>query len=185
MKKKYKSKTDPMIITGGSVYCKNCGYQYKWEGSYPISPYCPKCNKKINWNDYDLPREEKQMKFDYHKILDFSHEFARFCNSQSDCKDCTLFNGSCLDLTSITQADIDIIQEWSNTHPQKTRLQAFQEIFPKFDNFVPDGTICFFHLIGKPGLYCKDAPMAESYCKECWNLPYNDEFEKSRKEEEE
>ena len=60
VKKKYKSKTNPMIITGGSIYCKNCGYQYKWEGSYPILPYCPKCNKKINWNDYNLSKEENK-----------------------------------------------------------------------------------------------------------------------------
>lgn len=60
---------------------------------------------------------------------------------QNDCGDCPFSTeiGSCNGTDSITQKHIDIVQEWSDFHPVKTRQSEFLKMFP--DATTQDGTL--------------------------------------------
>lgn len=119
-------------------------------------------------------------KYDCSKTLNYSREKNRMCKTYHCCNDgCPLRGLYCQG--DITQEKIDIVQKWSNEHPEKTRKEAYLEIFPKlealndkcvcFDDCFP----CFWELLGKGG-----CDYLEKTCGECWNEPYNNEFEKAR-----
>lgn len=62
---------------------------------------------------------------------------------------------------------IKIVQEWSDAHPQKTRLSVFLEAFPKAemnDNGYPQSCAGYIFGFGCDA-YCDDD------CIECWNTP--------------
>ena len=125
------------------------------------------------------------MKYDCSKTLDYAHERGRMCDAVNDCDNCKLqgVGGSCFHTYLITQEHIDIVQKWSDKHPEKTRKEVYLEIFPKLEtlkdkvvDFDSDCLPCFYELIGEcEGDYC-----GEKTCGECWNEPYNNEFEKAR-----
>lgn len=125
------------------------------------------------------------MKYDCSKALDYAHERKRMCNSSNGCDDCKFTEMHCILADDITQKHIDIVQKWSDEHSEKTRKDAYLEIFPKletlrdkcvcFDDCFP----CFDELIGKGGGGCD---CDEKTCGECWDEPYNGEFEKAREE---
>ena len=129
------------------------------------------------------------MKYDCSKTLDFFHERNRMCNSYVECLDgCPLEGKFCYSTKHLTQEHIqehiDIVQKWSDEHPEKTREEVFLEIFPKLKalkdkvvNFDSNCLPCFYELIGKcEGDYC-----GEKTCSECWQESYNGEFEKARR----
>ena len=131
------------------------------------------------------------MKYDCSKTLNYSHERRRMCDSFCDqkgirlCFKCPLQGLYCTHVCRITPEHIDIVQKWSDEHPEKTRKEAYLEIFPKLEdlkdkvvNFDSECLPCFYELIGKcEGDYC-----GEKTCGECWNRPYNGEFEKEASE---
>lgn len=122
------------------------------------------------------------MKYDCSKILDYRHEWNRMCDAifNEGCDNCPIKEAgeSCYHIHFITQKHIEIIQKWSNEHPEKTRKQAFLEIFPKADvRLIGINKACFGYLIGEK---CGDAKGREIGCEGCWNRPYNGEFEKAR-----
>ena len=131
------------------------------------------------------------MKYDCTKTLDYAHEERRLCDSKikeklglrtHDCKDCELNNHPCsLASGEVTQTEIDIVQKWSDEHPEKTRAEAFREIFPHMRTFYPQ-RICFKNLVGVDFSRIK-MECAEIGCADCWKEPYNGEFEKAREEE--
>ena len=129
------------------------------------------------------------MKYDCSKILDYVHEWYRMCNAvfYKGCDNCPTKNAGecCYHIRFITQKHIDIIQKWSDDHPEKTRADVFFEMFPDavwqgIDKKIP--VTCYRHLINIDNNYlCQ-----ENYkCKKCWLQPYNGEFEKARKEKNE
>ena len=65
---------------------------------------------------------------------------------------------------------IDIVQEWSDSHPVRTRLSVLKEKFPKAyineDDGLPD-EICAGNLYG---FECYDG----MNCVDCWNTPIED-----------
>lgn len=128
-------------------------------------------------------------KYDCSKTLDYVHEERRLCKSKTkekdglrihDCKDCELNNHPCnLASGKVTQAEIDIVQKWSDEHPEKTRKEAFLELFPKasiYSDALPQ--TCFAVLIGQEKTMCDGR-----CCSDCWLGPYAGEFEKAREEE--
>ena len=67
---------------------------------------------------------------------------------------------------------IEIVQKWSNEHPQKTFLTEFLKNYPNvqlYDTGIPKG-ICPYHL----GLMNKDDCRKDHYCLGCWNQPIKD-----------
>lgn len=116
------------------------------------------------------------MKYDCNKTLDYSHEKKRMCGTYHDCS-----NGCPLSVIychgDIMQEHIDIVQKWSDEHPEKTRADAFFEMFPK-SCIKSTPRECFYGLIGNLNS-CENID-----CYDCWKEPYNGEFEKAREEEE-
>ena len=124
------------------------------------------------------------MKYDCNKTLDYNHEWSRMCETMFDgtCDNCILKDTgiSCYNTRYITQERIDIVQKWSDEHPEKTRKEVFLEMFPKADvRVIGIHNVCFGYLIGEE---CSDARRGEIGCEGCWDRPYNGEFEKARKE---
>lgn len=80
------------------------------------------------------------MKYDCDKILDYQHERARMCKTMSDCKSCPLFLVSsdleCYLVVEVAQKHIDVVQKWSDEHPEITKYDKFLEIIKgtEFEN---------------------------------------------------
>ena len=123
------------------------------------------------------------MKYDCSKTLDYAHEVMRMCK-QTSCENCLIKHGECISIgiKDITKERIDIVQKWSDEHPEKTRQDAFFEIFPKMVKRHDEGTpaLCFYSLIGDSCPYLSDHNFD---CEECWNKPYDGEFEKAREKD--
>lgn len=95
---------------------------------------------------------------------------------QLDCDDCPLYtknNGTGVSCESFEmhypEQAIEVVQRWSDTHPQRTYLSQFLEHYPNvqlYDNGTPKG-ICPYHL----GLMNKDDCRKDRNCVKCWNLP--------------
>jgi len=60
------------------------------------------------------------MKRDCFKTLDYVHEFDRLCATHTNCRECPFvtLDTSCGSVREITQEAIDILQRWSDEHPE-------------------------------------------------------------------
>ena len=95
-----------------------------------------------------------------------------------DCTECPLYssnNGtsdglSCSELeVCYPKKAIEIVQNWSDEHPQKTYLSEFLKNYPNAKlraDRTPQGA-CLYDL----GLISKDDCRKKSNCIECWNQP--------------
>ena len=93
----------------------------------------------------------------------------------SNCPLCSINNNKGQSCTAFEmfypEKAIEIVQRWSDEHPQKTYLTEFLEIFPNTlleDNGTPN--FCPYHL----GLMNKDDCRKYHDCVECWNQPIED-----------
>lgn len=95
-------------------------------------------------------------------------------SSYSSCEGCPLsfdengYSEPCGDFQyHHAQKAIDIVEEWSKTHPKKTYLSVFKEMFPNAQLCL-DGTpnACVKYLWGGK---CPDLT-----CKDCWNRPLDE-----------
>lgn len=112
---------------------------------------------------------------DCSKTTDFLREMTRLCHSIK-CSECPLNdnnNGRKMSCDSFIaeshERAIQIIQKWSDEHPQKTYLSELLEHFPNVPLYVtgiPED-ICPFHL----GFMSKDDCRNDSNCVKCWNQP--------------
>lgn len=121
------------------------------------------------------------MSYDCSKILDYTHEVQRFCEAHKiqGCDNCPLMKdaGYCsASIFDITQERINFVQKWSDEHREKTRKEAFLELFPKSD--WASIFLCYNKLIGSGCEY--SIKQGESDCPKCWNEPYAGEFEAAR-----
>ena len=96
----------------------------------------------------------------------------------SVCPLCSENNGtsglvSCTTLEMLyPEKAIEIVQRWSDAHPQRTYLSQFLEHYPNVqlcDNGTPKG-ICPYHL----GLMNRDDCRNDRNCIECWNQSVED-----------
>lgn len=100
------------------------------------------------------------------------------------CEDCPLGitnNGMdvlCSELETLyPEKAIEIIQEWSNAHPQRTYLSVFLEHYPNvqlYDTGLPKG-VCPYNL----GL--TDIDDCDNNCVKCWNQPIEDSEENDKR----
>lgn len=92
------------------------------------------------------------------------------------CSDCPLYNENngtseglscgCLEMHYPEKA-IEIVQKWSDAHPQRTYLSQFLEHYPNvqlYDTGLPKG-VCPYNL----GL--TDIDDCDNNCVKCWNQP--------------
>lgn len=115
-------------------------------------------------------------KIDCDVTTNFLREKLRMCNSYADaCGVCPLRKASinagfaCAPYVfSFPDRAVEIVQEWSDEHPQKTRLDDLKEKYPKFE-VHPNGYPCL-----RPFMfgYCKDCgSCALSPTSVCWDEP--------------
>jgi len=115
-------------------------------------------------------------KIDCSVTVNFLKERRRMCDSHRySCGDCPLKEASrhakctCSDYEyAYPEAAIEILQKWSNEHPQKTRLDDIKEKYPNVE--MMDGTPMFYPLrLG----YCKDCDkcIVRGLIKRCWGEP--------------
>ena len=91
----------------------------------------------------------------------------------SNCPLCSINNNKGQSCTAFEmlypEKVIEIVQKWSDAHPQKTFLTEFLKNYPNvqlYDTGIPKG-ICPYHL----GLMNKDDCRKDHYCVKCWNQP--------------
>lgn len=92
-----------------------------------------------------------------------------------DCADCPLSgknNGTgvaCSDIETLyPEKVIEIVQKWSDEHPQKTFLTELLKNYPNIqlcNDGTPEGNLCPYQL----GLMSVDGCKQHHNCVECWN----------------
>lgn len=122
------------------------------------------------------------MRIDCSKTINFVREFKRMCdfeaNAEKACHNCSFGSKYCsefgtVDLYSVTPESVELVQKWSDEHPQETMAERFFKMFPnarKTKTGLP--IICLKDL----GIL-QDCPTNGS-CLDCWNMPYIDNLKK-------
>jgi hypothetical protein len=120
---------------------------------------------------------------DCSKTENYMHEKARMTKSVVNgvchirCTDCPLsrFNNNekiiCSELELFhSETAVQIVQRWSDEHPQKTYLSELLKYFPKVElnNKGLPKWICP-HELGLNEI--EDCGGTDNYCAECWNQP--------------
>lgn len=115
----------------------------------------------------------------------YIHERKRMCESYS-CFECPLSsktNGTkktCRVFENCyPDKAIEIVQKWSNEHPQKTLLTEFLERYPKteLNSFgCPSIAPCELGIV-KLKDECEDKAVYCFHCKECWKTPIKESEE--------
>lgn len=113
--------------------------------------------------------------------VEFIKEYSRLCNTYKNCTKCPFRENPCgtdCEWTlGIEEKIVEIVEQWSQSHPQKTVMQDFFEKFPNApktmlgypypcakDLGYPKLDSCSFGVKGGAG----------SDCKECWSRPMED-----------
>lgn len=112
---------------------------------------------------------------DCSRAENFIKEKERLCHYYKDtgCNFCVLDrNMPCSDfIVQCPQKAIEIVQKWSDKHPQRTLLTEFLKHYPKTElNFFgcPSIAPCELGII-KLKDECKDKAVYCFHCKKCWN----------------
>ena len=111
-------------------------------------------------------------KYDCSKCLDYEHERNRMCLCLWDCNKCGLYKLDSPCRIPDMQKKIDIVQKWSDEHPEhpeKTILEDFHEKYPNCK--LEDGTpvICVNNLCD-----VKERCLHTMSCTDCWNRPLSE-----------
>lgn len=82
---------------------------------------------------------------DCNQLINCGNEIVRMCNVCDDCSECPLKDlgrGNCIDITRLDQNAINLVQEWSDTHPDgfevgdKVRVKEHGDVYPAFYKFI-------------------------------------------------
>ena len=107
---------------------------------------------------------------DCSKTLIYVAERNRMCGTyDKNCWECPLVKDGCCDIVEeLTQKHIDVVQKWSDEHPQETMREHFFKMFPgATETSTGNPTPCPYHLGWDNG-----CPRIN--CVECWNRPYEE-----------
>ena len=114
------------------------------------------------------------MRIDCSKTLNYATERDRMCNYYADngwCDACPMDEvRDCHNAEKITQEHIDILQKWSDEHPQETMFEYVKKMLPNImlgENGLPK--MCPHYLGFERINRC-----GSTKCEECWNRPYKD-----------
>lgn len=125
---------------------------------------------------------------DCSKTVDFYNECDRMCDSFTNCKGCPfeIPDGAC-NIEQDIEYSIEIIQQWSDSHPEpkpKTYADDFFERFPNASkcyfnekdyvngNGFPEVKRCNVYGVGIHG--CKEGRCTRETQMKCWNEPYKE-----------
>lgn len=109
--------------------------------------------------------------------VEFIKEYQRMCAKES-CRKFPAFQNVAFEDCDLDTKDpeglVNIVEQWSQSHPQKTMMQDFFEKFPNAPKTIlgfpypcakdlgyPRLDSCSFGLKNTPG----------AFCKECWSRP--------------
>lgn len=107
----------------------------------------------------------------------FLKEDERMCHTIADCVTCPLSenNNKIRQCCSIFKQEhpkeyVEIVEQWSKEHPQKTIFDDFKEKYPNalLDDGIP--IFCPYML----GYNKEEKPCLGRSCKECWNTSLED-----------
>lgn len=114
------------------------------------------------------------MKIDCSKTVNYFKEKVRMTNMCGIlCRDCPISsdnNKMSIDCNKFQckypEQAVEIVQKWSDEHPQKTRFEDLKEKYPNVEiqNDVP--AAC-----AKSLGYCTQEDCDNVTCVECWNMP--------------
>lgn len=113
---------------------------------------------------------------DCNKVLDFVHERDRMClYYERNCLNCPWRKFDRCNTSSTTQEHIDILQKWSNEHPEKTWFDWFKEEYPnvslKTYTGYPSNPLDYSILCPRifvDGKCNNTTRKASCGCKKCW-----------------
>lgn len=100
-------------------------------------------------------------KYDCNKTLDYSHEFNRM-RKANNCGRCPFdIKADCSGVVNLSQKYIDILQKWSDEHPEPPKLTKKERTFLEcFDEFLDERMIS-----GYPRVRMYDYKNSLSYLK--------------------
>lgn len=105
--------------------------------------------------------------------LKFMKEYRRMCNYYSRCFECPRADEPNCNIEEMSDEELEnfvnTVEQWSKEHPQRTRLQDLLEKFPKAE-IDKEGLPSF--CCARLGYVCT---CAKSTCKDCWNMPVEDD----------
>ena len=120
------------------------------------------------------------MRIDCSKTINFIREFKRMCdfelNVEKDCPNCPFRSKYCdedglVGLYSVTPGIVELVQKWSDEHPQETIAEHFFKMFPNAPK-SENGTPVFCPKDMGWTDYCVVDIEPEKCCLDCWNMPY-------------
>lgn len=107
--------------------------------------------------------------------VEFLKEYRRMCKEYADNEDCSPecpLNTECYGYLDYKYVDIQNIvtkvQQWSQTHPQKTMMQDFFEKFPNAPKTGDGEPIVCPQELGYGDFCCDDT---NHNCIKCWSRP--------------
>lgn len=109
-------------------------------------------------------------KYDCSKCLDYEHEHDRMC--LWDCNKCGLYKFDSPCRIPDMQKKIDIVQKWSDEHPEHPEKTILEDLKEKYPNYVlKAGTpvTCVNNFYGMKGRCKHNMP-----CSDCWNRPLSE-----------
>ena len=115
-------------------------------------------------------------KIDCSKVLNYVSEKKRLCESNTEhCLSCVLSEIGCDIVDEITAEHIEILQKWSDEHPQQTMADKFFEIFPNAKKTATNLPVVCPEYLGWPTeLPCPKLYGQQIHCTVCWNRPYSE-----------
>lgn len=120
------------------------------------------------------------MRIDCSKTINFVREFKRMCdfewNVEKDCPNCPFRLKYCdedglVGLHSVTPESVELVQKWSDEHPQETMAEHFFKMFPNAPKSEAERLFFCPKDIGWID-YCVIDIEPEKCCLKCWNMPY-------------
>ena len=108
------------------------------------------------------------------EFKEFYPKYRRMCESYKNCKGCPRDYKGCPDfgveLDELDELENDV-EQWSKEHPQKTRFEDLLEKYPSVKLSISGYPMLCCRTLG----YCEECLHGCNGCKDCWNMPVEDE----------
>lgn len=77
--------------------------------------------------------------------------------------------------TEYPDKSVEIVQKWSNEHPQKTLIEDLKEKYPNYNHYEDDTTPTFCpYALGYEEYETVNKNCFANTCAECWNRPLDE-----------
>lgn len=109
--------------------------------------------------------------------IKFLEEYRRMCDSFKNCSDCSLLTEDCDNFKNpeFVEKAVPVVEEWSDSHPRKTRQSVFLAQWPNAKVFV-DGVLDFCPQELDQCYPCRSTDV-EMHCQSCRREFWSQEVE--------